>query len=38
MDNTKKILNNHEQRIVDMDIFQADTNASISQAFPILLP
>ena len=24
---TKKILNNHEQRIADMDIFQANTNA-----------
>ena len=26
---TKKLLSNHEQRIVDMDIFQANTNASL---------
>ena len=29
MADTKKILNNHEQRMADMDIFQADTNASL---------
>ena len=29
MVNTKKILTNHEQRIVDMDVFQANTNASL---------
>ena len=25
----KKILNNHEQKFADMDIFQANTNASL---------
>ena len=29
MADTKKILNNHEQRMVDMDIFQANTNGSL---------
>ena len=29
MADTKKILNNHEQRIADMDIFLANTNASL---------
>ena len=29
MANTKKILNNHEQGTADMDIFQANTNASL---------
>ena len=29
MADTKKILNNHEQRMDDMDIFQANTNASL---------
>ena len=29
MVNTKKILTNHEQRIVDMDVFQANTNVSL---------
>ena len=29
MTDPKKILNNHEQRSVDMDIFQANTNASL---------
>ena len=29
MADTKKILNNHEQRMVDMDIFQANTNVSL---------
>ena len=26
---TKKILSNHEQRFTDMDMFQANTNASL---------
>ena len=29
MADTKKILSNHEQRFVDMDIFQANNNASL---------
>ena len=29
MVDTKKILNNHEQRISDMDIFQVNTNSSL---------
>ena len=29
MADTKKILNNHEQRLAEMDIFQANTNASL---------
>ena len=29
MADTLKILNNHEQRFVDMDIFQVNTNASL---------
>ena len=29
MVDTKKIINNHEQRFADMDIFQANTNASL---------
>ena len=29
MADTKKILKNHEQRMADMDIFHANTNASL---------